>query len=635
MESEQIQSILHKIHGVKVAVYGDFCLDAYWIMNPDGSEVSVETGLKAEAVDRHYYSLGGASNIVHNLAILQPAEIRVIGAIGDDIFGRELLMQLEQLGINTEYLVIQHESFHTCTFVKRYLQDQEQLRIDFGFSNARSSETDRLLLAGLRSALAGSDVVIFNQQVPGSIPNDLFIEKVNALFVEFKEKIVLFDSRHYGNRFRNVYRKANDIEAAHLCGVDADKDDVITLADVQGYARLLYDQSRKPLFITRGSRGILTVDQEGVHHAPGVQLLKKLDPVGAGDTTISALALSLGAGIDPPNAARFANLAAAVTVQKLFQTGTASAKEILEIGAGADYIYQPELAEDIRQARYLSDTEIELCCNLESMPTGRMKHALFDHDGTISTLRQGWEAIMEPMMIRAILGDTYDRADETLYHKVRNRVRDYIDKSTGVQTIVQMQALVEMVCEFGVVPAGQILDALGYKQIFNEALMQMVRQRIDKLKRGQLDATDFTIKGAVAFLRTLHERGVRLYLASGTDHADVIDEAEVLGYSDLFDGGIYGSVGDVARDSKKMVIESILRDNHLGGSELVVFGDGPVELRQCRRAGGLAVGIASDEIRRHGLKTEKRTRLIKAGAHLICPDFSESGSLNNLLLGQE
>ncbi|MBN1817730.1 MAG: HAD family hydrolase [Sedimentisphaerales bacterium] len=635
MEPQQIKSILNRIRGVKVTVYGDFCLDAYWIMNPDGSEVSVETGLRAEAVDRHYYSLGGASNIVHNLSVLQPAEIRVIGVVGDDIFGRELMMQLEQLGVNTEYLLVQQESFLTYTFVKRYVQDQEQPRIDFGFVNGRSPETDRLLLVGLRSALASSDVVIFNQQVPGSIPNDSFIEKANALFVEFQDKIVLFDSRHYGKRFRNVYRKANDIEAARLCRVDAGKDDVITLADVQGYARQLYDQSRKPLFITRGPRGILTVDREGIHHAPGVQLLKKLDPVGAGDTTLSALALCLGAGIDPPNAARFANLAAAVTVQKLFQTGTASPKEILVIGENADYIYQPELAEDIRQARYVTDTEIELCCNLESMPIGRIKHALFDHDGTISTLRQGWEAIMEPVMIRAILGDVYERADETLYHKVRNRVRDYIDKSTGIQTIVQMQALVELVRELGIVPADQILDAPGYKQIFNEALMQMVRRRIDKLKKGQLDVMDFTIKGAVAFLHTLRERGVRLYLASGTDHADVVEEAKVLGYADLFDGGIYGSVGDVARDSKKLVIESILHDNQLGGSELVVFGDGPVELRPCRRAGGLAVGIASDEIRRHGLHPEKRTRLIKAGAHLICPDFSESGSLHNLLFERD
>ena len=53
MQSNRINEILEKIKSVKIAVYGDFCLDAYWLMDPDGSEVSVETGLKAEAVAKH------------------------------------------------------------------------------------------------------------------------------------------------------------------------------------------------------------------------------------------------------------------------------------------------------------------------------------------------------------------------------------------------------------------------------------------------------------------------------------------------------------------------------------------------------------------------------------------------------
>ena len=76
-----------------------------------------------------------------------------------------------------------------------------------------------------------------------------------------------------------------------------------------------------------------------------------------------------------------------------------------------------------------------------------------------------------------------------------------------------------------------------------------------------------------------------------------------------------------------MVIEGIMQENNLQGPELAVFGDGPVEMRECRKRGGIAVGIASDEIRRHGLNIEKRTRLIKAGAHIIVPDFSQHDKL--------
>jgi rfaE bifunctional protein kinase chain/domain len=631
MKEERIREISTRIKDVKVAVYGDFCLDAYWVLDPRGSEVSLETGLQARAVGKHYYSLGGASNVVANLAALEPAAIQVIGVIGDDIFGRELTRQFNELGVDTARLVVQEESFDTVVFGKPYLEGNEQPRMDFGFFNRRTDATDRALLDGMKDVLQTADALIVNQQVPGSITNDSFIDGANALFEEFTDKVVLLDSRHVGHKFKNICRKTNDFEAAHLNDVDVKPGDVLTLADVKKYATLLYRYFRRPVFLTRGPRGIITIDSDGLHEVPGIQLLKKLDIVGAGDTVTSALALCLGAGVRPVEAAKFANFAAAVTVQKLFQTGTASAAEIIEIGRDPDYIYQPELAADTRSARYFNGTEIELCC--KSIASGQIKHAVFDHDGTISTLRQGWEEIMAPVMIKAILGDKYETADETLYHKVRNRVLDYIGKSTGVQTIVQMEALVEMVGEFGLVPAGEIRDKFGYKEIYNDALMELVNKRIEKFKRGELDINDYTIKGALEFLKALQSRGIKLYLASGTDRQDVVAESEALGYAELFDGGIHGSVGDVAKYSKKMVIERIMTENNLQGAELAVFGDGPVEIRECRKREGIAVGLATDEIRRHGLSPEKRTRLIKAGAHIIVPDFSQYDKLMRLLFG--
>nr|MQY78157.1 HAD family hydrolase [Bacteroidota bacterium] len=245
--------------------------------------------------------------------------------------------------------------------------------------------------------------------------------------------------------------------------------------------------------------------------------------------------------------------------------------------------------------------------------------------------RQGWETIMEPVLINAILGDKYKIASETLYHRVRKRVIDYINKLTGVQTIVQMEGLIKMVEEFNIVPKDNILDKFGYKKIYNDALMEMVNKRLTRFNKGELDINDYTIKGAVRFLQALRDRDVKLYLASGTDQEDVLNEARLLGYADLFDGGIYGSVGDVSKYSKKIVIEKIIKKNNLKGSELAVFGDGPVEIRECRKHEGIAIGIASNEIRRHGLNPDKRTRLIKAGAHIIAPDFSQLKDLISLL----
>jgi len=632
MNEQRIREILDRIRNVTVAVYGDFCLDAYWILDPKGSEVSVETGLQAHAVARHYYSLGGASNVVANLAALEPRAIQVIGAVGDDLYGRELRRQLDALGVDTTSLVIQRENYDTVTFAKPYLEDREQPRMDFGFCNRRTSVTDEALLAGIRHALETADALIVNQQVPGSIPNESFIDKANALFAEFDEKVVLLDSRHYGGKFKGIYRKTNDREVAMLNGVEVGLDEGLPLEDVRTYARRLFEQFHRPVFLTRGPRGILSVDRDGLHEVPGIQLLKKLDPVGAGDTVTSALALCLGAGVSCAEAAEFANLAAAVTVQKLFQTGTASGEEILAVGQSPDYIYQPELAEDPRKARYLEGSDIELC--EEAIPFGRIKHAVFDADGTVSTLRQGWEQVMAPVMIEAVLGERYRTADVSVYEKVRRRVLEYIDQSTGIQTILQMEALVEMVREFGFVPADKVLDKFGYKDIYNRALMEVVNQRIARFERGQLDVSDFTVKGAVDFLAALRNRGVTLYLASGTDREDVVRESHVLGYAEFFNGGIYGAVGDVTKYSKRMVIDRIMTENHLSGPELAVVGDGPVEMRECRKRGGIAVGIASDEVRRHGLNLEKRTRLIKAGAQVVVPDFSQWHDLLDLLFGR-
>ena len=233
-----------------------------------------------------------------------------------------------------------------------------------------------------------------------------------------------------------------------------------------------------------------------------------------------------------------------------------------------------------------------------------MEHAIFDHDGTISTLREGWEKIMEPMMLKAVLGNQNATADEKLFQRVKNRVREFIERTTGIQTIAQMHGLVELVREFGLVADGKILTAAEYKGIFNQELIALVNLRLAKLETGELDINDFTLKGAVPFLRALQHAGVRLYLASGTDENDVKREAQRLGYADVFDGGIYGSIGEVTKDAKKVVIERIIHEVNGAYDQLITFGDGPVEMRETKRHGAVAIA-------RPGVGE-------KAGAHTQC-----------------
>jgi phosphoglycolate phosphatase-like HAD superfamily hydrolase len=329
-------------------------------------------------------------------------------------------------------------------------------------------------------------------------------------------------------------------------------------------------------------------------------------------------------------AAHVGSFVAGVTVQKLFQTGTATPEEVMNIGQDPDYIFSPEMAEDLRRASYVNKTEIEIVNARSTKST--IKYAIFDHDGTISTLREGWELIMAPMMIKAILGEKFHDADESLLHKVELRVAEFIDKTTGIQTLVQMKGLVDLVIEFGFVPKEHILDEAGYKKIYNEELLILVREREAKFKRGELSLDDLTIKNAIPFLQKLHDEGIKLYLASGTDVEDVKSEAHVLGYDHFFEGRIFGAVGDITKEAKKIVLDRILDTiGEASLSNVATFGDGPVEIRETNKRGGISVGVASNELRRYGLNEKKRNRLIKAGADIIIPDFSQYLDLTGVL----
>lgn len=631
IELKRVEDLLARCKGATVGLIGDFCLDAYWTLEPDSTERSVETGKLVNRVIEQRYSLGGAGNVAANLAALGVGALRVFGMRGDDVFGREMAAQLAALGADCSGMLVSPD-WATSVFSKPHLSGVEGERFDFGSVNRIRPEMEAALLEQLKAALPSLDVLLINQQLPGSYLTDTMARELSALASEASAPF-LVDSRDRMADLAHVILKLNAHEAAKTCGDVRDMNDTAPLEDLRVYGDAIRAKTGRPLFITRGRRGMLVCEEEATTEIPGIQAMKATDPVGAGDTAFSALGAALASGASFPEAAAMANMASTVTVQKLRQTGTASPEELLAIARDTNYIYRPELSEDPRKARMLEGTGIELVD--DTFEKGRIAHAVFDHDGTISTLREGWEAVMEKVMIRAILGPAFETASEEDYRRVRDASLAYIDQSTGIQTILQMQALAEMVADFGFVPKEDILDAPGYKEVYNDALMAVIRTRTERVSRGELTVSDWTVKGAVDFLRELKGRGVTLYLASGTDEADVQEEAALLGYAGLFEGGIFGAVGDVTKYSKKMVLERIVRENGLHGPELAVFGDGPVELREAKKQAGIAVGIASDEVRRFGLNVEKRTRLIQAGADIVAPDFSQPRPLLACLFGVE
>jgi len=257
---------------------------------------------------------------------------------------------------------------------------------------------------------------------------------------------------------------------------------------------------------------------------------------------------------------------------------------------------------------------------------GYIHHALFDFDGTVSLIREGWQGVMIPMMVEILLETPQHESEEEL----RAVVTEFVERLTGEQTIYQMIQLCEEIRRRG----GKPLDPLEYKWMYLGRLWERIKGRVAGLKNGTIKPEEMMVPGVVPMLEALRARGVTCYLASGTDEVYVLDEATALGLSPYF-AGIYGALDDYQSYSKKMVIERILNENHLSGPELVTFGDGYVEIEDTKAVGGIAVGVASDEVNRQGVNEWKRQRLIRAGADLIIPDFRQYKQLVAYLFAED
>lgn len=615
----RLEELLDGIQRLRIGVIGDFALDFYYEYLAHTGEQSIETGKEVFHGSQLRTSPGAAGNVVQNLAALKPAAIRVFGLVGNDLYGRELRFLLTGLKADTSGLLEQSGNWDTHTYTKPLLELQEQNRLDFGGGNIAAPERVQTLFATLENALPKLDVLIVNQQFQAPLITPERARQLDTLTRRYPAVKVVVDSRDFGDSFPQAVLKINALEVARL--LKCEPFDENREADCRARILELHRQRRgAPLLMTRGANGIMVVENEQVSVIPGIFIMGEMDTVGAGDTCVATAASCLGAGGSLVEAAQVANLASSISVRKLNQTGTATPDELRHALAEAEPVYAPDLADDIRLARYLGDSQIEIIRKRDAVP---VRQVILDHDGTLSTLREGWEAVMFEVAMDCVCGEQLPRLPMEHYQRIARKVRRMIEQTTGVQTIRQMMYLREMVVDEKLVPDSAILTAADYKKKYLDRLMVSVRRRIQQIQQGEMDTRDYCIKGSLELLQAFHQRGFRLTLASGTDQDDVRQEAAVMGYAELFDGGIYGSLGNELGDAKRKVIQRIVQETEIPGPSLMIMGDGPVEMREGRRVGAFCVGVASDEARRHGLNLEKRERLIRAGADLILPDYAQ------------
>ena len=147
------------------------------------------------------------------------------------------------------------------------------------------------------------------------------------------------------------------------------------------------------------------------------------------------------------------------------------------------------------------------------------KAIIFDFDGTLSTLRCGWEVVMRKLM-GEILGE-YITMEE---------IDRFIDESTGIQTIFQMKWIAEQLEKRGIAP----LDPWDYKAEYNRRLMLNIEDKKQALLSGACEKETYLMAGSEELLKMIKSHGINIYVASGTDQPDVQAEAAALGLDKYF-----------------------------------------------------------------------------------------------------
>jgi phosphoglycolate phosphatase len=261
-------------------------------------------------------------------------------------------------------------------------------------------------------------------------------------------------------------------------------------------------------------------------------------------------------------------------------------------------------------------------------PRGPVRCVVFDFDGTLSLLRANWQGLMIPRMVEILVATGTGEPRAALVALVT----EFVTRLTGQPTMLQMQALADEVARRGRPrPDPQIH--------LNEYLAKLLGQtgvRIDDVKSGRATADDMLVPGSRPLVERLARRGLLLVISSGTDLAHVRHETTVLALDPFFGPRIFGPIDNDPAFSKQRVLETLIAERGLRGSEIVCIGDGATEILAARAVGALAIGVASDEVERSGqVNALKREHLIRAGADMIVADYRDHEPILRMLVQPE
>ncbi|MBW1829265.1 MAG: D-glycero-beta-D-manno-heptose-7-phosphate kinase [Deltaproteobacteria bacterium] len=306
----------------KIFVIGDIILDEYvW---GDVSRISPEAPVPVVAVTQETKMLGGAANVIHNLATLGASPV-LCGVIGEDGAGHEIITKIKDMGLKTDGIVSERGR-PTSVKTRVVAQNQQVVRFDRERRSDISPESLGSILDIIKKNLDTIDGIVVSDYGKGVISSDLMkglreMVRDDSVIIAVDPKTGNFEYYHEVDVIT-----PNHHEAGNFCHIDiVDKDSLMRAG-----RRMLGELNCRSVLITQGRDGMTLFEKEGkITHIPTVAK-QVFDVTGAGDTVISTFSLGLASGLDLKSSAILSNFAAGIVVGEV-GTSTVKAEELKHI----------------------------------------------------------------------------------------------------------------------------------------------------------------------------------------------------------------------------------------------------------------------------------------------------------------
>ena len=308
MQEDKVISILNNIKGKKVLVVGDVMLDEYLWGKVE--RVSPEAPVPVVKVEKHSYSLGGASNVAFNVHSFG-AKPLLIGVIGNDATGKMLRSLIKKKGMDDKGLFTEKRK----TILKKRViaHHQQVVRVDIEDTHPISKKSEDRLISFLRNIKGDFCAVIIEDYNKGFLTKKLINRIIS--FARKRDILITVDPKfkHFFDYEMVTLFKPNLRELERVCGksLTGDEEIIKTLRVVQRKIKA------EAILLTMGEKGMILVEKRKRPYYVKPHTYDVFDVTGAGDTVITAVTLALAGGFNLRDATGFASIAAAIEVTKL------------------------------------------------------------------------------------------------------------------------------------------------------------------------------------------------------------------------------------------------------------------------------------------------------------------------------